>query len=154
MYKENAMVEKNGTTYSVSVEILVPAPIEEAWACFMDPKKSAEFFFGISFVSDLQVGGSITWSGEWEGKPFKDTGTILELRAPRLFRYDYFSNFSGEPDLPENHYQVSYSFDPVPDGVRVAIRQSNAKTKESAEHSEKNWSTMLEAVKGKLESRR
>jgi uncharacterized protein YndB with AHSA1/START domain len=147
------MITKVGDAYSVHTELVVDAPIEEAWSCFMDPHKSAEFFFGISFVSDLKVGGPITWSGEWQGKPFKDTGTILELRGPRLFRYDYFSNFSGEPDLPENHYEVAYSFDPVPGGVRVAIEQSNAKSRESAEHSEKNWTMMLEAVKKRLEAR-
>jgi len=147
------MIEKIGDRYSIKAETTVSAPIEEAWACFMDPAKSAEFFFGISFVSDLKLGGPITWSGEWEGKAFKDTGIILELREPRLFRYDYFSNFSGEPDLPENHYEVAYSFEPVPGGVRIAISQSNAKTKEGAEHSEKNWRTMLEAIKKRLEAK-
>ncbi len=101
------MIEKVGDTFSIEAATVVAAPIEEAWASLMDPKRSAEFFFGISFESDLKVGGPITWSGEWQGKPFKDTGTILELRKPRLFRYDYFSNFSGEPDLPENHYEVA-----------------------------------------------
>jgi uncharacterized protein YndB with AHSA1/START domain len=145
------MIEKAGDTYTVRAEIEVSAPVEEAWSCFMDPKKSAEFFFGISFVSDLKVGGPITWSGEWQGKPFKDTGMILALEKPRLFRYDYFSNMSGEPNLPENHYEVAYTFDPVPGGVRVAISQTKSKTREAAEHSEKNWSMMLEAVKKKLE---
>jgi uncharacterized protein YndB with AHSA1/START domain len=147
------MIRKVGATYSIEAEILVASPIEEAWECFLDPAKSAEFFFGITFVSDLKVGSPITWSGEWQGKPFKDTGIILELRKPRLFRYDYFSNFSGEPDLPENHYEVAYSFDLAPDGVRIAIKQSNAKTKEAAEHSEKNWTMMLEAIKMKLEAK-
>jgi hypothetical protein len=100
-----------------------------------------------------KVGGPIAWSGEWQGKPFEDTGTILELKEPRLFRYDYFSDSSGEPDIPENHYEVAYSFDPVPGGVRVAISQSYAKTLESAEHSEKDWNAMLEAIKKKLEGK-
>jgi uncharacterized protein YndB with AHSA1/START domain len=147
------MIEKVGDRFRIRAEAIVSAPAEEAWSCFMDPKKSAEFFFGISFVSDLKVGSTITWSGEWQGKPFTDTGKILELRAPRLFRYDYFSAMSGEPDIPENHYEVAYSFDPAPGGVRVAITQSKAKSRESAEHSEKNWSMMLEAVKKKLEGK-
>jgi uncharacterized protein YndB with AHSA1/START domain len=147
------MIRNEGNTFSIRAEILVDAPIEEAWASFMDPAKSAEFFFGISFVSDLKVGSPITWSGVWEGKAFEDRGTVLEIRAPRLFRYDYFSAMSGKSDLPENHYEVSYSFDPVPGGVLVAIGQSNAGTRESAEHSEQNWNKMLAAVKEKLEKR-
>jgi uncharacterized protein YndB with AHSA1/START domain len=147
------MIEKVGDRFRVRAETIVAAPVEEAWSCFMDPKKSAEFFFGISFVSDLKVGSPITWSGEWQGKPFTDTGTILELRASRIFRYDYFSNMSGEPDLPENHYEVGYSFEPALGGARVVITQTNAKSREAAEHSEKNWSLMLEAVKKKLEGK-
>jgi uncharacterized protein YndB with AHSA1/START domain len=147
------MVTKTGDTFTVVAEILVAAPPEAAWSCFMDPRKSAEFFFGISFESDLVVGHPITWRGEWQGKPFEDRGLILELREPRLFRYDYFSSMSGEPDLPENHYEVAYSFDPAPGGTRVAITQSKSKTREGAEHSEKNWNMMLAVIKGKLEAK-
>jgi uncharacterized protein YndB with AHSA1/START domain len=145
------MIRSEGSTFAIRAEILVDAPIEEAWASFMDPAKSAEFFFGISFVSDLRVGSPITWSGVWEGKAFVDRGTVLEIKAPRLFRYDYYSPLAGKADLPENHYEVSYSFDPAPGGVRVAISQSNAGTRESTEHSEQNWNKMLAAVKEKLE---
>ncbi len=145
------MIRAEGKSFAIRAEVLVDAPVEEAWSCFMDPVKSAEFFFGISFVSDLKVGSPITWSGVWEGKAFEDRGTVLEHRAPRLFRYDYFSAMTGLPDAPENHYEVAYSFDPAPGGVLISISQSNSGTRESAEHSEKNWNLMLAAVKGKLE---
>jgi uncharacterized protein YndB with AHSA1/START domain len=141
------MIKENGDTFSLEVETVVKAPIEEAWSCFMDPKKSAEFFFGISFESDLVVGHPITWRGEWQGKSFVDTGVILELREPRLFRYDYKSSLSG----PDGGYEVAYSFEPFGGGTRIAIKQSRAVSRESAEHSEKNWSMMLAAVKEKLE---
>src|SRR5512138_2491416 len=72
--EEEAMITKVGDTYSIEVEIEASAPIEEAWFCFLDPKKRAEFFWGISFASELLVGGPITWSGVWEGKPFMDKG--------------------------------------------------------------------------------
>src|SRR5512136_390542 len=107
----------------------------------MDPAKSAEFFFGISFESDLVVGHAITWRGEWQAQAFVDTGIILELREPRLFRYDYKSSISGQ----EAGYEVVYSFDPAEGGTRIAIRQSRAESRESAEHSEKNWTMMLAA---------
>ena len=143
------MIQKNGDTFSLEVETVVKAPIAEAWSCFMDPKKSAEFFFGISFEGDLAVGNTLTWRGEWQGKAFFDTGVILELREPRLFRYDYKSSLSGQGA----GYEVAYSFDPAEGGTRIAIRQSRAESRESAEHSEKNWATMLAAVKEKLEGR-
>jgi hypothetical protein len=138
------MLEKVGDTYSLEVETLVAA--DAAWFCFLDPKKSAEFFFGISFESDLVKGHPIVWRGEWQGQAFEDKGVILEIDRPRLFRYDYVSSMA-----PERHYEVAYSFETVPGGTRIAIRQSDAGSKESAEHSEKNWTAMLEAIKAKLE---
>lgn len=141
------MIDKKDGSYAIRVEKVVSAPVEEAWSCFMDPVKSAEFFFGISFESDLVVGHAITWRGEWQGKAFVDTGIILELREPRLFRYDYKSSMGG----PEGGYEVSYAFDPAEGGTRIAISQSRAESLESAEHSEKNWTMMLDAVKAKLE---
>jgi uncharacterized protein YndB with AHSA1/START domain len=131
----------------------VKAPIEEVWAYLLDSKKSAEFFWGISFVSDLKKGSPITWSGVWEGKPFVDRGFILEIEKPRLFRYSYFSAFSGVPDVEENRQILTYAFDPVQEGVRLRITQTNVKTPEAKEHSEKNWGTMLKAIKEKAEAR-
>ena len=143
------MAEKT-KTFTVHVEVVVKAPIEDVWACLLDAKKSAEFFWGISFESDLKKGSPITWTGVWEGKPFTDRGLILDIEKPRLFRYRYFSAFSGLPDVEENHHIITYSFDPEPEGVRLGITQTNVKTEEQKEHSEKNWRTMLGAIKEKL----
>jgi uncharacterized protein YndB with AHSA1/START domain len=145
------MIENSGDTFSLRVETVVDAPIEALWDSLMDPKKSAEYFWGITFVSDLKAGSPITWSGEWEGKSFVDRGVILEIQRPRVFRYDYFSAVAGLPDLPENHRLVTYSFDPAPGGVRLSISQDKAKTREEAEHSEKNWMSIIAAIKDKLE---
>jgi uncharacterized protein YndB with AHSA1/START domain len=140
------MLEKVGDRYSIAVETIVAANADTAWSCFMDPKQSAEFFFGISFKSDLVKGHPIVWQGEWQGQSFEDRGIILEIERPRLFRYDYVSSMA-----PETHYEVVYSFETVPGGTRVAIKQSNASSREAAEHSEKNWTAMLDAIKSKLE---
>jgi Uncharacterized conserved protein len=141
------MIKQLGEGFSIEVEIVVKAGAEMAWSCFMDPKKSAEFFFGIGFESDLQVGGPIVWRGEWQGSRFEDRGIILEIEEPRVFRYDYVSSMA-----PDTQYEVAYYFEQAQGGTRIRIAQSKAATRESAEHSEKNWSTMLAAIKEKLES--
>jgi uncharacterized protein YndB with AHSA1/START domain len=140
--------------FSLEVETIVKARIEDAWDSLMDPKKSAEVFFGIAFESELRKGGPITWSGVWEGKPFVDRGLILDIEKPRLFRYSYYTSFSGLPDTEENRPIISYRFDPVGEGVRMRIGQTNILTKESRDHSEANWRSMLEKIKTKLEAGR
>jgi uncharacterized protein YndB with AHSA1/START domain len=140
------------TSYSVNKEIMVRAPIESVWDCLLDPEKSAEFFFGISFKSDLKKGSPIEWTGEWEGKSFTDRGIILDIEKPTLFRYDYFSALSGLPDSKENHQILTYTFDQVGDAVRLGISQTNIVTEAQRAHSEQNWATMLDMIKKKLEN--
>jgi len=92
---------RNGKeVFSLDVETTVKARIEDAWDCLVEPKKSAEFFFGISFESDLKKGSPITWSGVWEGRPFVDKGLILAIEKLRLFSYSYHSSSSGLPEPP------------------------------------------------------
>lgn len=148
------MIEQRGKDFCAIAELRVAAPAEALWEIFLDPAKSAEFFWGISFESSLKVGEPITWSGVWEGKAFTDRGLILELEKPRLFRYDYYSPLSGKPDLPEHHAEISYEFGPEPGGCRARIIQAGIATEEEARHYEGTWAAMLGRVKEKLEGRR
>jgi hypothetical protein len=63
----------------------------------------------------------------------------------------YWSAFSGLPDSPENYHTVTYALDERDGATTLTITQDNIDTKESADHSETNWKSVLETMKKLLE---
>ncbi len=137
--------------FEVEVERRVPVTADQAWEILATARGFQKMFPGIRVEGDWRQGGQVTWSGEWEGKTFRDEATILEYRAPKLFSYSYWTSFAGLPNLPENCQTITCSFDAVTDGTKVTIRQTNILTQESRDHSEKNWAEVLAGISAPLD---
>ena len=68
---------KNNLNLKMSVPI--KATKSKVWDAVTNPEQIKKYMFGTNTVSDWKIGSPITFSGEWEGKPYKDKGHILEL---------------------------------------------------------------------------
>jgi uncharacterized protein YndB with AHSA1/START domain len=130
----------------------INAPISKVWDALTDPTQIKKYLFGTEAKSDWKVGSPITFSGEWEGKAYVDKGTILEFVKEKTLKYNYWSNFAGEKDEPANYANITYSLAEENGKTIFTITQDNFKTKESMEHSEKNWGMVFSSIKEMLES--
>jgi uncharacterized protein YndB with AHSA1/START domain len=140
--------------YSSSASILIRAPRQQVWEALTKPELVQKYFFGTLLTTDWSIGSSITFRGVWEGKAYEDLGTVRSFDPPRTLSYDYWSNFSGIEDKPELRQLISYELADEEGGVRVTIRQSNVDTQERADHSAKNWQTVLDGLKSLAENTR
>ncbi len=127
---------------------VVPAAPEQVWLALTDRALVKEYFFGTTVTTDWQQGSAITYSGEWEGKPYQDKGIVLEVDEPRLLVTSFYSPMSGLPDVPENYQTVSYAIEPVEGGCRVTVTQDNNASDEAAAHSSSNWQLILDGLAG------
>jgi uncharacterized protein YndB with AHSA1/START domain len=129
----------------------VDAPVAKVWDALTNPDVIRQYMFGATVTSDWKKGSPIAWTGEWKGKPYEDKGVILEIEPERRLQYTHFSPLSGQPDRPENYHTVTIVV--VPDGGHTTVRleQDHNATEEAREHSERNWTTMLEGMKKLLE---
>jgi hypothetical protein len=100
---------------------------------------------------DWRKGSGIIWKGAWQGKPYEDKGTILQNKPGRKIQYSHFSPLSGLNDKPENYHMVTIELTDKGNRTRVSLTQDKNSTKEEREHSQKNWATMLAALKNFLE---
>ncbi len=132
--------------------ITITAAPEEVWHALTDPAIIEKYYFGTKVDTDWQVGSPISWSGEYEGKQYRDHGTILELQPGQLLSHTHFSPLGGEEDIPENYHTITYRLEPDDAGTRVTLTQDNNDSYDSVEHSEQNWSTMLEGLRKVVES--
>lgn len=130
----------------------IRAPLARVWQALVDPDLIKQYMFGTTVASTWRKGAPITWTGEWKGKPYQDKGTILEIAPGLRLQYSHFSPLAGLPDAPENYHTVTIDLVPVGDDVRVTLTQDNNASPEAREHSEKNWTGMMDGLKKLLES--
>jgi uncharacterized protein YndB with AHSA1/START domain len=129
----------------------IDAPIARVWDALVNPAMVRQYMFGTTVVSDWKQGSPIRWKGEWKGKPYEDTGTILRIEPEHVLEYSHFSPLAGQPDLPENYHTVTIELAREGEKTAVLLEQDNNPTSEAQEHSAGNWKTMLDGMKKLLE---
>ena len=129
----------------------IKAPAPRVWDALVNPKQIKQYMFGTNVASDWKEGSPITWKGEWKGKAYEDKGKILRLTPNRVLQYSHFSPLAGLPDKPENYHTVTIELTESGGQTRVALSQDKNATDEEREHSEKNWSMMLDGLKRVVE---
>ncbi|MEK6783214.1 MAG: SRPBCC domain-containing protein [Bacteroidota bacterium] len=139
------------TTITVNVSIHINATVPVVWNALTDPKQIKKYLFGTTTKSDWKVGSPITFSGEWQGKPYEDKGTILQMEKERILQYNYWSSMSGEKDEPDNYQVITYSLSQEDGNTRLTITQNNCRSEEARDHSEQNWQMVINTIKGMLE---
>ena len=132
--------------------VSVDASAEDVWRAITEPDLVAKYYFGTRVESEWQPGGPITWSGEYEGKEYRDHGTVLEVVPRERLVHTHFSPLSGREDVPENYHTLTWQLEPNGDGTRLTLTQDNNHSYDDVEHSEKNWQQVLEGLKTVVES--
>ena len=136
---------------TATTSIVINAPAPRVWEGLTDPAQVKQVMWGSEVVSDWKQGSPLIYRGVWEGKPFEDKGTILEIDPPRLLRTNYYSPLSGKPDAPENYAEVTYALTPEGDGTKITVTQTNIADEKAREHSQANWGSALDTLKKMIE---
>ncbi len=134
--------------------VVVDAPRERVWQGLVNPQEIAEYMFGARVESDWLPGSAISWTGEYQGKPFTDKGVIREMIPGQLLRYTHYSAMSGLPDSIENYHNVTVSLSGDGDGTVVTLTQDNNPDDAARRESQRNWEKMLGDMKGLIEGAR
>lgn len=138
---------------TATVSITIDADQKEVWRYLTDPALIKLYFFGTEARSAWKKGSSIVFTGTWEGKSYEDKGTILDIDPPRYLKYNYWSNFSGTPDIPENYANIVYELKSKGKMTELLVTQDGAASEEARDHSEKNWRSILEEMRKLLEKK-
>jgi len=133
------------------VSVTIDAPRTAVWNALVDPAAIKQYMFGTTVTSNWHEGAPISWKGEWQGKSYEDRGTILAMKPNHKLQYTHFSPLAGLPDRPANYHTVTIELSDEGAGTHVVLSQDNNSTEQAREHSEKNWTMMLEGLKKLLE---
>ena len=124
------------------------------WKALIDPEIVKQYMYGAEVSSDWQVGSPITYKGVWEGRPYEDKGTILEIIPERVLSYTYWSPLSGTDDFEDNYAHVTYHVSEYDDETTLTITQDNLETDEAVVAAEENWMKVAGNIKRILEGDR
>lgn len=138
---------------TASASVVVDRPRQQVWKALTEPDLVKQYFMGATVTTDWEVGHPITFSGEWNDKPYEDKGEILSFEPEQEMSYSHWSPLSGAEDAPENYHVVHIALADVDGGTKVTLEQSNLNggvtdaDEASRADYEKNWKGTLEGLK-------
>jgi uncharacterized protein YndB with AHSA1/START domain len=136
-----------GTRTTVSIE----APVEEVWVAITTPARIKEWFFGVDTRSDWTPGSELVHTGEWQGRPYEDKGTILRIEPPHQLVHTHWSAMSGRPDEPGSYEEVTWTLADRDGATELAVAETNLPSEEARALSEQSWAMALGRLKEVLE---
>ncbi|NEW08564.1 SRPBCC domain-containing protein [Paenibacillus sp. SYP-B3998] len=142
--KERFEIMSNMLSIDKQREIVAAA--ETVWNVLIDPDFIKQWL-GVTIKTDWKIGHPISFSFSWDGKVFEDKGHLLELEAPKVFSYDYWSGLSGTDDTPENYSIIKFTLLNQDNKTILKLKHSNFCTWTMYEHSDKNWEETLDSIK-------
>ena len=137
---------------SAKVKTNINAPLSKVWDALTKPEIIKQYFFGTDTITNWEKGSPITFKGEWEGKSYKDKGTVLDVQNNKLIKYSYWISMSGIEDKPENYVIVTYELSGSDHNVELSITQENIPDEKMKEHSAENWRKVLNDLKKLVET--
>lgn len=132
----------------------IHASPSSVWKALIDPEIVKKYMHGAEVDSDWEVGSPITFRGVWEGKPYEDKGTIIEIIPERVLGFTFWSPLSGTDDFEDNYAHVTYHISEYDGITTLTITQDNLETDEAVVKAEENWINVMKNIKKILEEDR
>lgn len=139
------------TNIIAEVSTVIAAEISATWQALTKPEIVKEYFFGTNLSTTWEPGSPIIFTGEWQGKQYKDKGTVLAYNHEEMLQYTYLSGITGKEDKPENYQVLTYRIGGENGKVTVTIIQENIPDEKTRDHSIENWKKVLKSLKDLLE---
>jgi uncharacterized protein YndB with AHSA1/START domain len=133
----------------------VDATPERVWSALTEPDQIAAYMFGSKVETSWEVGSPITWSGEYEGRPYQDKGEVLTYDEPRVLSVTHYSPLLGQDDVPESYHTLVYTLTRQGSGddavTHLDLNQDGCADEAEAERFSQNWQQMLDRLKAHVE---
>lgn len=135
-----------------TTSISIHATPAEVWQALTTPEIIKQYLYGTDTSTNWELGSPITFSGEYDGKPYIDKGVILEIYPQRVLSYSYWSSLSGRDDFEDNYAHITYHISSFDEETTLVITQDNLEDDEEVVKAEENWMNVSKDIKRVVES--
>ncbi|MDB4980316.1 MAG: hypothetical protein JWM82_1068 [Myxococcales bacterium] len=133
--------------YVAESKIAIHASPVRVWAALTTPALVKSYLMGADVESDWKIGSRLTYTGEYQGKPFEEKGVIQKIEPGKILQATHFSATSGKEDKPENYAMVTWELTKRGAETIVSVSQDSISTKEGVAASRSNWDNVLVGLK-------
>lgn len=134
-----------------TTSISIHATPAEVWQALINPAIIKEYMYGTETKTDWVLGSPITFSGEYDGKPYIDKGVILNVNPERVLSYSYWSSLSATEDFEDNYAHITYHIEGFDEETTLVITQDNLEDDEEVVKAEDNWMKVSHIIKSVVE---
>lgn len=138
-------------TITTNIEISADKPT--IWDALTNPDKIKIYLFGTETLTDWKEGSAVIFQGEYQGRQYRDKGTVIQNRKNETLQYSYWTGFSGLEDVPENYALVTFTLESHGEKTKLTLTQSGFTNEETRQHSLTTWSTILKQIKQMAEQK-
>ncbi len=129
----------------------IDAGPDRVWKALTDTDEVREWFFGTEQRSDWRPGSPITWSGDYDGKPYEDKGTVVGVDEPHRFEVTHWSPLSGTEDVPESYHTLVYTLRDEGGRTELTLTQDHNADQAEADRNAASWEELLAGLKKHVE---
>ena len=140
------------TDITTSASVRIAAPPQRVWEALTTPAEIKRWFFGVDTETDWRVGSRLVHRGEYKGKPYEDSGEIVEIDPPRRLVHTHWSPMSGLPDRPEHYQRVTWTLDGSDGATTLTVAEDNLPSEEAKAISDQSWPQALRNLRELLEA--
>lgn len=110
-------------TSDSTVRILAPA--KKVWLALTSPELVKQWQYGSELLTTWEVGTSIVFRNEWNGRVFEQKGTVLEYSPVSRLRYSLFFPRPDLQDIPEHYFFMTYELVEKDGITSLLVRQED-----------------------------
>lgn len=127
--------------------IIVNAKPEKVWETLTKPEFVKLWQYGSDLQTSWEIGSSIKFLSEWEGKIFEQWGTILEFTPTQKLRYSLFAPRPDLEDKPENYFEMIYTLTAENGQTKLEIIQEDNRSNAVQEEIQGEENPVLKMLK-------
>lgn len=126
---------------AIESTVLINASAESVWDALVNPAKTKQYMHGCECITNWEVGSSLIWRGEHEGKTMDFVTGIVKTMEPNIkMVFTTYDPFATYPDTPENHLDVTYTLSEAEGGTSLHVVQDGF---ENAAEGQKRYKDIL-----------
>jgi uncharacterized protein YndB with AHSA1/START domain len=132
--------------------ITINASKQRVWDILTKPEFVKRWQYGSDLQTNWAVGSRIEFITEWQGKTFRQWGTVLEFKPTDRLIYNLFAPRPDLDDKPENYFIMNYVLTGVDNKTKLEITQEDNRPNAVQEQPQGDENPVLQALKNLAET--
>ncbi len=131
--------------------ITIFASPEKVWQALTQPEMVKRWQFGSDLKTTWDIDSPIEFATEWNGKVFRQWGTVLEFEPEKQLSYELFAPRPDLEDKPENYFVMKYVLTESDGKTKLEITQEDNRPGAVQEAPQQDENPVLKALKDLVE---